>query len=108
MQPPGNPASQLSAFVVEGVPRYLLTLWEYVCRRPRRFFLQYEQQPERYMAPWPFLLLNAALAAALTVLTERGTKPPRWDWTAFTGWLFIALVANMFVVAYGALAGRLV
>lgn len=95
-------------FVLNAVPKYLLTLWEYIIKRPRRFFLQYEQEPERYLDPWLFLILNALAAAGLALLvTSSGTSAQQWDWNAFWTIVPAGFMSHFLVVACGGLAALL-
>lgn len=106
--PSGTSTANFARVILESVPRYLTTLWEFLTLRPRRFFLKYETEPERYLSPWPFLLVNALIAAALAVPAEMGSEDQSaWTWSNFGGWLAAALVANGIVVVYGAVAAWL-
>jgi hypothetical protein len=106
---PSSSVGQLFALIVESVPKFLLTDWEYLYLRPRRFFLRWEQDPERYVEPWPFLLLNAGIAGAVTLLvTSAQRKSSQWEWSQFGFWVFMALLAHIAAVVCGAIAGRLV
>jgi hypothetical protein len=105
----GNPFSRLSDAAIEAIPRYLSTLWTYIRLRPRRFFLEYEQTPERFMAPWPFLLLNASIAAGLTfsIVPANATSPPS-TWQDYAEWSASALFSDLFAVPCGAIAAWLI
>ncbi len=105
----GNPFSRLSDAAIQGIPRYLSTLWNYIRLRPRRFFLEYEQAPERFMPPWPFLLLNASIAAGLTfsIVPANATTPPS-TWQDYAEWAASTLFTFLVVVLSGAIAAWLI
>jgi hypothetical protein len=109
LQMVGNPFSRLSDAAIEAIPRYLSTIWYYIRLRPRRFFLEYEQAPERFMAPWPFLLLNASIAAGLTfsIVPGNATTPPS-TWQDYAEWSASSLFSYLFAVPCGAIAAWLI
>lgn len=106
MSEPTGVVSHLTGAFVDGVPKYLVTILDYVVKRPRRFFLQYEREPQRYIAPWPFLLANALLAASLALAVDRIGEMPgsTWDWSLYWTIVPAGLLAHLLVVGCGALA----
>jgi hypothetical protein len=109
MSEPTGVVSHLTGAFVDGVPRYLLTIVEYIAKRPRRFFLQYELEPQRYIAPWPFLLINALLTAGLAQAVDRmgDSSSPAWNWTLYWKIVPAGFVTHFLVVGCGALAAVL-
>jgi hypothetical protein len=105
----GNPFSRLSDAAIEAIPRYLSTIWYYIRLRPRRFFLEYEQTPERFMPPWPFLLLNASIAAALafSIVPANATTPP-YTWQDYAEGSASVLFSYLIAVPCGAIAAWLI
>jgi hypothetical protein len=109
MSEPTGVVSHLTGAFVDGVPRYLLTIVEYIAKRPRRFFLQYEQEPQRYIAPWPFLLINALLAAGLAQAVDRlgDFSSSDWNWSLYWKIVPAGFLTHILVVGCGALAAVL-
>jgi hypothetical protein len=110
MSEPSGVLSHLTGTFVDGFPRYLLTLWEYIFKGPRRFFIKYEQDSQCYVAPWPFLLFNALVVAALIVIVpnaSRGVSNWRWDWSSYWSVVPAGFVTDILVVLWGVLAAKL-
>jgi hypothetical protein len=98
--PLGETLSGLSHETFAAIPRYLRTLRSYIFLGPRKFFLQSEVAPSRFMSPWPFFLANVSLGAALaaTLAIALDAHETAWDWNLYKALLVVSIAQDVLLL----------